>query len=505
MEDLLADKQILIIGFADVYPDISNANHQVDKILEFIKSGKSVLFSHDTTSYVNYDKNMMHGKIATKEYGTGEDTSIYEDTYLTDTVKNVTWGLSLNTILRSVVGMDRYGITSNAEVVNNGNKVKISELLKKGTALNSSSVDFKTLMKLAGDVAYQSGDKDKTYVQTQGYSNGVIEGKEGTKTNSAQKVNDGAITQYPFRMPSTIQVADTHAQYYQLGLETDLDINNRSDGKGDVVVWYTLADGTGLGSDGKEYGKYYGNSPKDVRNNYYFYSKGNVIYTGVGHSKVDNNNTGVTESDLRDPGKFLEMKLFVNAIVAAANVTSVKPQVDFVKSLSPSAEKESVRYYMTDQQQWVENNVVNKTMDLYLNIKDYNMVSADLSQEDLDKQEMTVQFFVEDEKGTIQEGSGTSAKLSDITGSIGDLTEAGNEKKVVAIGEDNKFHMKKNNAYGFTLENVEGYVENKNNGYKSSCKIYAKVTSTVYLYGEAKTETAWTFIDLAQRQLFDLD
>ena len=65
----------------------------------------------------------------------------------------------------------------------------------------------------------------------------------------------------------------------------------------------------------------------------YFYSKGNVIYTGAGHRKVDGDE---------------EIQLFINAMVAAANVTAVKPEVDFVDTLNPDADIESARYYATD-------------------------------------------------------------------------------------------------------------------------------------------------------------
>ena len=59
--------------------------------------------------------------------------------------------------------MDRYGITSDATI---GNQT-VSELLKKGKPLSDGSVDFKTLLTLAGDVAYKNGDKSKSYAQTQ--------------------------------------------------------------------------------------------------------------------------------------------------------------------------------------------------------------------------------------------------------------------------------------------------------------------------------------------------
>ena len=36
-------------------------------------------------------------------------------------------------------------------------------------------------------------------------------------------------------------------------------------------------------------------------------------------------------------------------------------------------------------------------------------------------------------------------------------------------------------------------------------KVYAKVSSTVYLYSKPNTRTVWNSVDLKQRQLFDLD
>lgn len=93
MKKLLSEKQMLVIGFDDVYQDISDKNGQVQDILDFIKSGKSVIFSHDTTSYINYDKNDMYEKIADSDYelDNNEHTSIYNDNWLFS--RNRTWGL----------------------------------------------------------------------------------------------------------------------------------------------------------------------------------------------------------------------------------------------------------------------------------------------------------------------------------------------------------------------------------------------------------------------------
>lgn len=484
MDSLLSDKQMLVIGFADVYQDISNDNGQVNAILDFVKSGKSIIFSHDTTSYVNYDKDKMYEKIATTEYGVDENTNRYYDKWLFETAKNPTWGLSLNTILRSVVGMDRYGITSDETI---GNQT-VSQLLKKGQGLDSSSVSFSDLISVSGDIAYSTGSgRSSSYAQPQAYTNhlvsGIKLGENGnrSKVTSAAKINDGAITQYPFRIGNSISVAETHGQYYQLALEQDKDINGMSDGKTDVVVWYCLRDGI------------YDYSPNDVRNNYYFYSKGNVIYTGAGHSTVSGEE---------------EIKLFINAMVAAANVTAVEPEIHFVKSRNPAAEIETSRYYMTDQPSWTsgENNTLEKDMTYYINVRDYNMISADLSQEDLDNQKMTVEFFIEDEKGAIADGCPSDGKkVRNITSEIGTLTGYGNIGSVNVSG--GKFYLSQNSAYELKIPNIEKYLRSQtgNNGYKDSCKVYAKVTSTVSLYGKTYASTSWASINLKQRQLFEMD
>ncbi len=46
---------MIIIGFADGFgiDTIPNDNKEVDAIREFIEKGKSVIFAHDTTSFIN--------------------------------------------------------------------------------------------------------------------------------------------------------------------------------------------------------------------------------------------------------------------------------------------------------------------------------------------------------------------------------------------------------------------------------------------------------------------
>ena len=506
----LQDKQMLILGFGDVYTDIPNDKKQVDEILNFVKSGKSVIFAHDTTSYVNYDYSEVYPDIVQSTYENGGDkiAQVYYDAFLRDPnrANNPTWGLSLNQVLRSIVGMDRYGITSNYKISTGGEETTIGNILKQGNPLHdgSSAVSFKTLMEVVGDIAYQTGgDRTSSYAQTQSYTNNLLNqekmGTGNTEVTYATKVNDGAITQYPYEIGDTIKVANTHGQYYQLALEQDYDTNNRSDGETDIVVWYCLGGNNGT--------TLYDSSPNDARNNYYLYSKGNVIYTGAGHSNLESSN------DIKD-GKHAndeEINLFINAIVAAANVAAAAPEVTFVKSLDPAAEMESTRYYMTDQESWTssEQNVVNTNMDFFVNVRDYNMVSLDLTQGDLDNQEMTLDFYIENSNGeeTITVG-GENIRVTNLNASIGTLKIYGKADQVVNRGADGSFHFTDNNAYGFNVENIEQYLRDTNgtqNDYYANCKIYAKVSSSVSIYGTANKKESWTSINLKQRQFFDLD
>lgn len=478
-ESCLSGMSMVIIGFDDVYQNISE--NGVATIKKFIEDGKSVIFSHDTTSFYNY----LPEKIS-------KDEGVAYDKFLTKADRR-NWGVSMNTILREIVGMDRYGIT-NTKILS-GTKT-VADLLKEGRNLtDGTDVSFADLIKLTGDVAFETNSAGKISSRyTQGYSNGQIKNLDDTKTRTtkATKVNDGVITQYPYIIPTGIDIAETHSQYYQLALEQDRDINGQSDKKNDIVVWYCLA------SEKDENGndtKVYGESPNDVRNDYYFYSKGNVIYTGAGHAPVTQG---------------YEIKLFINAIVAAANVTSVEPEVNFVKSRNPAAETKAVRYYATDQSSWTSSedtgNVLLKDEALYFNVKDYNMVSSSLSASDSSGKEMTAEIYIEDDangKVMTKTGDMANVKVRDITKEIGQLIPY--EADAISVESDGKFHLKNNNAYEFTLKDVEQYLRTGTNKYKTDCKVYVKVTSKVKLYGETKEKSSYAVIDLKQRQLFDLD
>ncbi len=222
--DGVYDFDMIVVGFADMYNDISD-QYILSNIQEFINQGRTVLFTHDTTSYINNPN--------------------------ADSLR----GYNINRYFRDFLGMDRFGAT-------------------KGYSTAQSRKD--------AHKDYASDRNDYSgYIQ--GYSNGALDryaqsgsqyasnknataGQDWQIADVVTKTNDGQLTQYPYEIPNSFKPADTHSQYYQL----DLDNKN-------IVVWYCLNNSVA--------DKYYSTAYNDTRNNYYIYNLGNVTYSGMGHSK----------------------------------------------------------------------------------------------------------------------------------------------------------------------------------------------------------------------------
>ena len=369
-DDKVKDYDMLVIGFSDCY-EIYNDSGQVDKIREFIQSGKAVLFTHDTTSLSN-------NKNTEKYWENGNE------------IRNNTWGYEFNTIVRDVVGMDRYGILN-------------SSALKKGNTLTKGTADFEAAVSYATehktDLAYQPRS-NKTVItrQNQGFVYGDLNSNQNTgyggyrlygqlwndmgHTYNATKVNSGQITTYPFKISDKINISDTHRQYYQLDFNEDSD----NDGESDIVVWYTLSD-QGI----------YNASPKDVRNNYYIYTKGNVTYSGVGHSNVT--------------GSIDELKLYINTMIAAYSVVEHAPAISLKEGYDPKSADISTIYSTIDaaiQQDEeaktngnpdaarldVDNDGNIATQDVYFTVKDTNMLRNQVDKDTT----VNMSFFIEGTK-----------------------------------------------------------------------------------------------------------
>ena len=152
-----------------------------------------MILAHDNTSSSVYDRTAQNGN------------GIWKG-----------WAYYFNQTLRAASGMDRYGITDSLT----------SSMLKEAKELNKLSPDWQKVFDNSSDMAYfLNKNKEKTYSETQGFTNGKLRVANTTRetqnteaTTKASQVNEGAITEYPYKIDKTITVAATHFQYYQLPL-----------------------------------------------------------------------------------------------------------------------------------------------------------------------------------------------------------------------------------------------------------------------------------------------
>lgn len=259
---------MVIVGFADNYGNCDfTSNAAMADLDNFIKKNHSVMFTHDTMALSLYNGDSKNGPaMLTRHYRDYVGQARYKDPYSTkqDTSKQFD---SDGNLLNIYQQYDANGSLAYLPIPHNtisGTSLGITPL-----TANSETQD----------------SKDDTGLNLW----------NRTYTKQVKSVNDAQITEYPFDLrnvnagaPGVVNVSLTHTQWFQLDLEDP-----------DVVPWYNLLDGD-INSG-------------DSRNFYYTYSKGNITYSGTGHS-----GTGDVEQ---------EVKLFINTIIKAVRGANTPPTV----------------------------------------------------------------------------------------------------------------------------------------------------------------------------------
>ena len=272
----LGDYRMVILGFDDDFgaTDISNTS-ALNNLYDYIDYGNSVLFTHDTMIYSAYSDELV-----TNEDGNSDGNDYFG--------KSTSYNLTSK--LRAIVGMDRYGITEDSTA----DKKKYSSEEKKYWKLKQGFTNMFVM---------RYHNSSKKYLMYDGMSSSDDTLRISRTVN---RLNSGQITDYPYLIDETISVADTHPQWFQLDLDYQ-DESNKNDNSEDIAVWYTLGYGSSRDSS------YYKYAGQDALNNYYIYSKGNITYSGAGHSEIKSQGS--------------EMKLFVNTIIKAIEAGNNPPEV----------------------------------------------------------------------------------------------------------------------------------------------------------------------------------
>lgn len=541
---------MLILGFADSYRfgydyrwyDVSESqkdghtNLYTDKlsgarknlavgraVRDYIESGRSVLFTHDTTSYIND----MYSRRQYNDNGTAEsnDNGWY-------------WGYEFNKTIRASVGLDRYGELKeyykqmvdwapndterqhyqkyletlktyqydtlkipNTDIDLNQKegltKYTVVRFLRKQLDSLQANKSYKgSLFPVNNELLYKAGFKGKYWDAGWNKASYMMKGDyclEGASPPAlkATQVNEGQITQYPYLISKeeikeinqrkSLKVSSTHYQWLQPNMELDRD----GDGRSDIVVWYCLSD---IYDSNVQSTNIYSICPNDVVNNYYIYTMGNVTYSGAGHSRPDNG---------------AEMKLFVNTIIAAYNAGVSAPRISFRDD--NGYDKESI-YVISDP----ANNTILKAAD------QGNIRSAEAGDV------VSVKFVAEDDNilsGNPQicvefyRSAGTAADAKTVEG-ITEKVVPLNVSSVKdtsgnAVAVQNGHYVVGNNlTYTVTYPLSEMGLFNEDSGVVRSdaeaMNVYVRVY-TMFENGSKTTPTNTDSITISAQELFELD
>ena len=524
--NLFQQYDMLILGFGDAYrfgytysaSDISN--NKLDNVKrnlavgwavrDYIESGKSILFTHDTTSYVNN----IQSAIQWNDQGYKEDQKNYWY-----------WGYEFNKTIRASVGLDRYGALKEyykqrvanstgeeqkrdqeylktlesytfdeIKEPNSDNELWQKEGVTKYTVVRflrsyledlringSSSVKFPVENSLLKKAGYDGGDPSWNYPSS------LLMGDYAGKSLIATQVNDGQITQYPYQISADeqLEISNTHYQWLQPNMELD----RNGDGKNDIVVWYCIS---GVADGQYKDTNIYNITPNDVVNNYYIYTMGNVTYSGAGHSR---------------PSKDAEIKLFVNTMIAAYNAGVTAPSVNF-KDKSGS-KIQSVYMLYDPVNHIVLDDKNNGTISVNFQADDYNILAGG--------QQLCVEFYkscADDTYGAISVDGITGKvlrlktdgedglKITDSNGNVISPIERNGVKNCYPITNGATYTLKySSDEMGLFSTDTSGTILNE--GAQAST-IYARVY-TVYDNGSKVTPCGIAELSISAEELFELN
>lgn len=524
--NLFQQYDMLILGFGDAYKfgytysasDISN--NRLDNVKrnlavgwavrDYIESGKSILFTHDTTSYVNN----IQSAIQWNDQGYKENQKNYWY-----------WGYEFNKTIRASVGLDRYGAlkeyyqqraasTTGEEQKrdqeylktlesytfdeikepNSDNELWQKEGVTKYTVVRflrsyledlrktgSSEVWFPVKNSLLKQAGYDGGDPRWNYPSS------LLMGDYAGSSLIATQVNDGQITQYPYQISANeqLEISNTHYQWLQPNMELD----RNGDGKNDIVVWYCIS---GVADGNYKNTNIYNITPNDVVNNYYIYTMGNVTYSGAGHST---------------PSKESEIKLFVNTMIAAYNAGVTAPSVRF-KDKSGS-KIQSVYMLYDPVNHIVLDDKNNGTISVNFQADDYNILAGG--------QQLCVEFYkscADDTSGAISVDGITGKvlrlktdgedglKITDSNGNVISPIERNGVKNCYPITNGATYTLKySSDEMGLFSTDTSGTILNEG---AQAATIYARVY-TVYDSGSKVTPCGIAELSISAQELFELD
>lgn len=556
---------LVILGFDERYSLYSTYNNKdmssvvlalCEALRDYMDAGGSVLFTHDTTSYVNSDKTYINYKY----YDSGNGQTGYKE----DGANSWAWGIELNKSLRAAIGQDRFGVsipqtlyktnTVDRELypdlkeayndyykqllaLKEANQFDSIKEPKISTDLGTEYGQYEGLSKYAV-VRYQTKRLQQLFTSTtdtidqlnfyfpvknsllksamnnEGSSTSNTDGgsnllngtyTDGNMTGTRLKiteVNEGQITTYPYRITTddqqSIEISNSHYPWYQLNVEQDED----GDGKSDVVVWYTLSD---VSSNTYTNKNIYSIDPKDVVNNYYLYSMGNVTYSAIGAVKPDTD---------------AEIKLFINTLITAYRSGMSKTRVSFEDDLGNSMESFYLIYDVQNKRILNLENSQDTILDVNVRLVEDNILSGGRASYvefyrecDADTEgAIALEDFYDSEerfyvvpltvtKLTDSSGNAINAVSRSVSGLDKDGKQISKNVDAYTVANDSSYHLTCDVSQLNLVTDSSGAVLLNEDGSASS--IYVRAYTT-YDDGKKSTNAGFAELTISAQRLFEL-
>lgn len=534
----LEDYDMLIIGFANEYYDIYNSSNRksqyaVDAINLFINSGKSVLFSNDTTSFVNVSPH--------HSFKDGHLTSFSDDWEVPRQ-----WGYYMNNAFRNVMAMDRYGVsadtdtTESAEMQAQGSLLRQQQHLTVDTVTRQATVNQGWVCEYAavGVGKYEDGYKDKKlgYFLTRNIKEGTLSQNRdiayapktyNSSTKKAQALGqthgftNAVLNHYQVINQNYLgefhKESSNHVQY--LNLRNDLlpkVDNNQSDDRlrlqyrdGEVcakvtreneglITHYPYEIGTEFKSAKTNYQYYQLNMDQDIdgdengdvvvwyclsgdadnpdseRGKVYKNSKNDARNNYYIYSIGNVTYSGMGNSALDHSGDDLETKLFINTVVAAYKAGVEAPDIRILEAPDKNAAEKKYEYITYDSS--LSDKPIEDEIVFYFTVSDPNLASS--------QKQMTMEFSYYNGSQNVVLGK-DEVQITDITTNTAasDSYTEGHIYKAVLHGASAKFAESGN----------------------ESLEIRAKLNCKFNYYGKEESHDDVSTLKILKTTLFDLN
>jgi hypothetical protein len=349
-------------------------------------------------------------------------------------------------------------------------------VLMSSAGANGSQLDLAaSTLGQSEDQTYTSlGSQSGSYYRYAGLDSSMFGAQAGL---FAEVVNAGSISAYPYDvgLVGVDLTASVNAPTYLLDLDSNTDENDGAY----VTAWYTL-------SKPENAVNAYTVSLRDARNNYYIYSKGNVVYIGqkdypYSYDKAD-------DTSVFGDGAS-ECKLFVNALMTAYEAGVHSSQVSIVagfQSTAASIESISIPFdeVLRDEGD-ADAGILDETVDVYFRFADNNLSF---------KKEQTVRFYYEDPSGAPVDIGGETVTATEFASSI-DTVE---ENRLVSVSGD---QLKQQQVYRIKAP----VVALKNDSGAVNADIYVVVETKFRRGGKEYSVLSSDSVSLNRAQLFLLE